>query len=103
MSGMKFERETAGGEIVIGPFKVLLVGDANVGKTSILKRYLDLVPTSVQTVLQLSQSIFFTFLSISPSFYLIFNHPYRFCNSFPSPTPTSYFEVPIELWDRSHR
>ena len=41
MSGMKFERETSGGEIVIGPFKVLLVGDANVGKTSILKRYLD--------------------------------------------------------------
>ena len=77
---MKFERETAGGEIVIGPFKVLLVGDANVGKTSILKRYEDLVPTSVQTVLQLSQSVFFTFLSIFPSFYLIFNHPYRFCN-----------------------
>ena len=84
---MKFERETAGGEIVIGPFKVLLVGDANVGKTSILKRYLDLVPISVQTVLQLSQSGFLTFLSISPSFYLIFNHPYRFCNLFPSPTP----------------
>ena len=69
MSGMKFERETAGGEIVIGPFKVLLVGDANVGKTSILKRYLDLVPTSAQTVLLLSQRAFFTFLSISPSFY----------------------------------
>ena len=72
---MKFERETAGGEVVIGPFKVLLVGDANVGKTSILKRYLDSDCSTVITewIPHISS--------------LIFNHPYRFCNLFHCPTP----------------
>ena len=38
MAGLKFESESFEGEKIIGPFKVLLVGDAGVGKTSILRR-----------------------------------------------------------------
>jgi GTPase SAR1 family protein len=39
MAGLKFETQNWDGEQIIGPFKVLLVGDANLGKTSIFKRY----------------------------------------------------------------
>ena len=39
MAGLKFETQNMDGEQIIGPFKVLLAGDANIGKTSGLKRY----------------------------------------------------------------